>query len=270
MKKLALTLTALCALAALVYAGPEHSTAKEMKEVAPTVAAPACHDWSGFYVGGFGGYKFGNIDTDLDPNGDWDLFPADRDSIRSNAPGDLDTSGAEAGALIGFNWQFHNCWVLGFEADGGYLWLRDSNSSGTFSNPLASDKSIETSFKTTYLFTVAPRIGYSIGNWLPYVTGGLAVGDLQFDQRLHNATSANAGPYTSGGSVEETHAGWMVGGGLQYAFNSRWSVRAQYQYVDLGSVDFQAPGSVGFTTFSTHNRASLTEHNASFAIIYGF
>jgi opacity protein-like surface antigen len=61
----------------------------------------------------------------------------------------------------------------------------------------------------------------------------------------------------------------MVGGGLQYAIADHWSVRAQYQYVDLGSVSFdsaffEAPAYTG------HHEASLKEHNASFAIIYGF
>jgi outer membrane immunogenic protein len=265
MKKTTLTLALLFAVSALIYAGPEAISGKEMKQVAPV--PPPCFNWTGFYAGAFGGYKFASVDVSFIPDGAWDGFPADQDAIRSHGPGDLNTSGGELGGLLGYNYQWR-CWVFGVEADGGYLWLRDSYDSGTFPAVIATDKSIQSAFRTHYLFTFAPRIGYSFGKWLPYVTGGLAVGDFEFEQRLHNV-SPN-GVYFSEGDEDETHAGWMVGGGLQYALNERWSVRGQYQYIDLGSITFREPGSAGFDAFSTTNGASLHEHNASFAIMYHF
>ena len=57
---------------------------------------------------------------------------------------------------------------------------------------------------------------------------------------------------------------------MQYALNAHWSVRFQYEFIDLGSVSFDSPGSAGFVDFSTHNRADLREHNASFALMYKF
>ena len=271
MKQLSLLFVAVCTsclLALSTFAGPEAlPSGKEMKQVAP-VPPPPCFDWSGFYVGAFGGYKFAQVDTDLDATGDWDFFPLDQANIQDHAPRDLDTGGGEAGGLIGYNFQWR-CWVLGLEADGGYLWLRNSESSGTFSNPLATDKSIQSAFRTHYLFTLGPRFGYAFGNLLPYVTGGLAVGDFDFEQRLHNVFPN--GPYRSEGETEDTRVGWMVGGGLQYALTTHWSIRGQYQYIDLGDVSFDADGNPAiFVGFSTHNRASLREHNASFALMYKF
>ena len=32
----------------------------------------------------------------------------------------------------------------------------------------------------------------------------------------------------------------MVGGGLQYALTDHWSVRAQYQFIDLRDLDFDS------------------------------
>ncbi|HEV2046311.1 MAG TPA: outer membrane beta-barrel protein [Chthoniobacterales bacterium] len=274
MKKFALLLTVVCAFYALAYAGPEPLPyyGKEMKEVAPA-PAPTCFNWSGFYVGGFGGYKFAAVNTTLELNGAWEnpILAGDVNKMEGHAPDNLDTSGAEAGGLLGYNYQW-NCWVFGIEADGGYLWLRNSEDSGTFDNfvHLGEPKSIQTAFRTHYLFTVAPRFGYALGRWLPYVTGGLAVGDLDFEQRLHSTVRDPQGlPYRTAGEVTDTRVGWMVGGGLQYAITDHWSVRAQYQYTDLGDVDFQAPGTPS-VDFSSHNSASLKEHNASFAIIYKF
>jgi outer membrane immunogenic protein len=266
MKKTTLTLALLFAVSALIYAGPEAISGKEMKQVAQ-VPPPPCFNWTGFYAGAFGGYKFASVSTDLQPNHAYDsTFTDDFKSVDN-----LDTSGGEVGGLLGYNYQWR-CWVFGIEADGGYLWLRDSFDSRTFTPADTSftDKSIQQAFRTHYLFTFAPRIGYAFGKWLPYVTGGLAVGDFQYESRLHNVFGSPDGPYSSGDSVDETHAGWMLGGGLQYALTEHWSVRGQYQYIDLGSLDFQSPGSVGFTDFATHNSASLHEHNASFAIMFRF
>jgi outer membrane immunogenic protein len=203
------------------------------------------------------------VNTDLDLGGEWDLFPADRDLVIAKSPDNLDNDGAELGGLLGYNYQWR-CWVLGLEADGGYLWARDSADSGIFSEPNLLDKHVRTSFKTRYLLTIAPRIGYACGRWLPYVTGGLAVGDLDFSQEIRTPDS----DFRQGGSTDNTNAGWMVGGGLQYALTDHWSIRGQYQYIDLGDVDFSSAGNTVPTT--GFHRAELTEHNVSFAVMYKF
>ena len=69
--------------------------------------------------------------------------------------------------------------------------------------------------------------------------------------------------------MNETHAGWFVGGGLEYALTDHWRVRGQYQYIDLGDVGFKYTNAAN-TDYITKGSAGLTEHNASFAIIYGF
>lgn len=280
MNRSLLTFSISIALGALVYAGPEPlPSGKEMKQVAP--APPPCPTWAGFYVGGFGGYKFGATDIDLDLEGSWNgpspSDPFDKETIEPTAPNDLDTSGAELGGLIGYNFQL-NRWVFGVEADGGYLWLRNSDNTGTFTVPATGDLyNVATSFKTHYLFTFAPRIGYAFCNWMPYVTGGLAVGDIDFEQRINQFDQFLAGRhlFNEGGSVTETNLGWMVGGGLEYKLASHWSIRAQYQFIDLGSVDFDSrgfspPPFPNASGYIGNHELELREHNASFAIIYSF
>jgi len=65
------------------------------------------------------------------------------------------------------------------------------------------------------------------------VTGGLAVGDLEFEQDVDFP-----GLRSEGGHHSQTNAGWMVGGGLQYAQTDLWSLRGQYQFIDLSDIDF--------------------------------
>src|SRR5437764_1975178 len=272
MRKLTLTLSILCGMAALAYAGPETlPSGKEMKAVAPM--PPACPNWSGFYVGGFGGYKFSVVNTDLQSS---EFFHAHGEPaatlLEQHAPDDLNNSGGELGGLIGFNYQCHT-WVFGAEGAGGYLWARDSDNSGVFAVPPGTDAFvIDSSFKTHYLATFGPRIGYAFCNWLPYVTGGLAIGDLDYEQ---NYTDLGRLPFTffSRGRETDTNLGWMIGGGLEYALTNHWHLRGQYQYIDLGSIDFNetSEGTLqGAGLFTTHHSAELREHNASFAIIYKF
>ena len=170
-----------------------------------------------------------------------------------------------SGGLIGYNYEFTNRWVVGLEAAGGYLWLRDSEGSGIFHTPAVGNFDITTSFKTHYLVTIGPRIGYAFCRWLPYVTGGLAIGDLELFQQIHGHTYF----FDEGGSQTETNVGWMVGGGLEYAITAHWSARMQYQYIDLDDIDFDhRSGPLG--NFIGNSEASLREHNVSGAIIYKF
>src|SRR5690348_13016549 len=119
MKTATLTLTLGCALASLIYAGPEPlPSGKEMKQVAPA-PPPECPNWAGFYIGGFGGYKFPPTNVDLDLGGNWNgpsiADPFDKNFIEPLVPDNLDTSGAEVGGFIGYNFQW-NRWVFGVEA----------------------------------------------------------------------------------------------------------------------------------------------------------
>src|SRR5207248_6785910 len=178
MKNLTLSFAALCALCVLAYAGPEplSSGGKEMKELAP--APPPCPNWTGFYVGISGGYKYGVIDPSIHVTED---ESTDARAIEAHGSEDLNTSGAELGGLIGYNFQWNN-WVLGLEAAGGYLWLRDSSAINFTVGGTLPTYEVDASFKTHYLVTVAPRIGYAFCHWMPYVTGGLAVGDIDYSQ----------------------------------------------------------------------------------------
>ena len=56
---------------------------------------------------------------------------------------------------------------------------------------------------------------------MPYVTGGLAVGDVEANQR------GFAG-------VHDTSAGWTAGAGIEAALAGNWSAKLEYLHVDLG------------------------------------
>jgi outer membrane immunogenic protein len=277
-KTIALALAILTlALSRTSFAGPEpiSDAGKDMKQVVPTESCGM--NWTGFYVGAFGAYTRTLVDADTRPNGLWDTqFPEGRDAIEAAEVHDLDHNGAEAGGLIGYNYQWHN-WVFGAEAAGGYVWSRTSNSVSDI--PVAGDPvdayDLNTQFQTRYLFTAGPRIGYSFCRWMPYVTGGVAVGGIDFHQQVVNilAPIAVGESFRDDSSKEDTRVGWMVGGGLEYALTNHWHLRGQYQYMDLGSTDYTSAGAgtiFNSPAFTIHHDIELREHNASLALIFQF
>ncbi len=73
---------------------------------------PAPWSWTGFYIGGNGGYSWGNWDsTSLTA-----IFPGPGGTLVNSASPNV--QGAIAGGQIGYNWQISPQWLAGVEADG--------------------------------------------------------------------------------------------------------------------------------------------------------
>jgi len=88
---------------------------------------------------------------------------------------------------------------------------------------------------------------------MPYVTGGLAVGNIR-----------TTGPLVAG--IDQTNAGWTVGGGVEFALVANWTAKIEYLYVDLGSANCGA--ACGFAPGG--NTVSLTSNIVRGGINYRF
>ncbi|MGA7488429.1 MAG: outer membrane protein [Xanthobacteraceae bacterium] len=148
--------------------------------------------WSGFYLGINGGGGWGTSQ--------WD------------GVGNFDLSGGVIGGTVGYNWQV-NQFVLGAEGDVDWSGIKGTTT-------VLCPTGCET--RNKWLATARGRLGYAFDRFLPYVTGGLAVGDI----------TASV-PILPGGSI--TNAGWTAGVGLEVGVVSNVSVKAEYLYVDLGN-----------------------------------
>ena len=162
---------------------------------APPPQATPLYNWSGFYLGINGGGGWG------------------RSWWQSQSTG-IDLSGAQVGGTAGYNVQFGNA-VLGLEGD--LDWSNLKGTSGTVACPGCSTSD-------SWLSTVRGRAGYAFGGVMPYITGGLAVGDIR----------ASA-PGFAGAST--TNPGWTLGGGIEIALPGNWSAKAEYLHVDLGKLN---------------------------------
>ena len=160
------------------------------------VYAPA-YNWSGFYLGINGGGGWG------------------RSTWTTTGP--FDTSGGLVGGTIGYNYQMNQV-VLGVEGALDWANINGSTSTGCTS---ATGTGCQTS--NNWLGTVRGRLGYAADRFMPYITGGAAFGDIKA-----------SGPGLTG--TDTTNAGWTLGGGIEFAIAGHWTAKAEYLYVDLGSV----------------------------------
>src|SRR6516164_2055703 len=153
---------------------------------------PNLYSWTGFYLGINGGGGWGSSQ--------WD------------GVGQFGLSGGFIGGTIGYNWQILR-FLIG--AEGDVEWSDIRGTTTTFC-PLGCTT------HNYWLATVRGRLGYTFDRFLPYVTGGLAVGDI-------NASI----PGFPGGSI--SNAGWTIGAGLEVGVLPNISLKAEYLFVDLAS-----------------------------------
>ncbi|MFS8037304.1 outer membrane protein [Xanthobacter sp. AM11] len=144
----------------------------------------------------------------------------------------VDPSGWFAGGQLGYNYQFANNVVAGIEADlqGGDITAGTAGLSSTLD----------------VFGTVRGRLGYAVGPVLPYVTGGFAWGNNSIDYL--------------GLSQSNTHTGWTVGAGIEYALTNHWTVKTEYLYTDLGAKSYDNIGT----------DAGVNAHTAKIGVNYKF
>lgn len=207
MKKILIT-TALLLAPVMANASDLPSKAK-----APASTTPESMDWRGFYAGVSAGKVSVNssyIDTDAWWNNAGDRY-------------DTDSNSAAAFVNAGYNLQAGRV-IFGAEADIGTL-----NASRT-TVPEYYEYDPDAYYKTSIhsLGSVRARLGFDLGAALLYVTGGVAFGKInrEVSSGLESVIPADDNGW---------EAGLAVGGGMEYALDDKWTVRAEGTYYDFDS-----------------------------------
>ena len=73
-----------------------------------------------------------------------------------------------------------------------------------------------------------------MNNWLIYGTGGVAVANLKINETFASTSAAGLAGETI--SATKTKAGWVAGGGVEFALNNKMSVRAEYLYLKINNI----------------------------------
>jgi outer membrane immunogenic protein len=154
------------------------------------------YDWTGFYIGINGGWGWGRTFWD-EPGSSSGFFGLD---------------GGLFGGTAGFNLQKGPV-VFGIEGT-----IDATNIRGMAMSPNCPSCSTA----NTYLGTVDGRVGYAASNFLPYIKGGVAFGNIQ----------QKVGGFPG---TDDSKVGWNVGGGLEWAATRQLSLKVELNHIDLGS-----------------------------------
>ena len=217
MKKLimAVVLAALGIGSALAADLPPKSPPPPYRPPPPVVTM---FNWTGFYVGIHGG-------ADWFENR-WGA-PLTANNIAGGCPGCPVPVGVNSGTSwlvggqIGANYQISSMVVVGIEGEGSWTGLKSQNVSLFI--PPSLDKT-----KTDAIGTVAARLGVAWDRSLWYLKGGGAWAHSKY------TTTLVAAPATDAQSASDTRWGWVAGAGVEWAFFDNWSVKVEYEHIDLG------------------------------------
>jgi opacity protein-like surface antigen len=182
----------------------------------PSVAFADSGEWTGFYIGANGGYASDTMDIAGSPP------PA--------GPPTQDMEGGLLGATVGFNWQTGSPLVLGIEADLAFAHMEDTVRDGTY---LVEGGEISS------FGTLRARVGWSFGQWLPYITAGYMWNDVEQSFSCPDDAAVPFGfcrPVGLGGhgapggfnlKGSATQSGIIYGAGIEFAIDGHWSVKIE-------------------------------------------
>lgn len=163
--------------------------------------------FKGFYVGAHAGFgQFTSHQNDLSG------FLTDNSSWTTTE------SGFTGGVTVGYNWQ-RGCHVLfGIEAD----WAWGEMEAKTTDEPFGTPGTWSTTLNQ--YGTLRTRTGLVFDNLLLYVTGGLAVAEIDLN-------------IASGGAVfsaSDTRWGWTTGVGTELILANNVTLKSEVLYMDFG------------------------------------
>jgi outer membrane immunogenic protein len=215
--------SAVLAVGVLLAAAAGPATAADLGRYPAPIAdplppAPVGTTWSGIYIGG-------NLGAAFDPNNVSIKDLSEEQDLSLKFSNDTELIG---GAQVGYNWQIGS-WVVGIEGD------------------------FDFAENINYLASARGRLGWALGDWLFYGTGGVAFIDTDNDFVV---VSADNGPisFTNG----ESDTGFVVGGGIDYKVAPHLSLGLEGLYYDFGS---------DTTRLSAGNEPFVLEEDQDFAVV---
>jgi outer membrane immunogenic protein len=217
--------TSAAAAALLASAGIAHADGMPGGPVA--YERPAL--WTGLYAGGEFGWqhegwkgRIAGADPGDDVGGDFTSFNSSRDVVA-------------AGLFLGAQYQFGSI-VLGAEVDLFGLQFdrpheQPEGRGNCEDNVVDGDVAQKCYGRITNMITFGPRLGWAAGNWMPYVTGGWASGNVNNRFLNPDGTTFQQG--------DKRQNGWFAGGGLDWKLSRHAVVGIEYRHTDLGTATVQ-------------------------------
>jgi outer membrane immunogenic protein len=216
-------------------------------------ARPTYFSWEGFYAGGHLSYS--SLQSDFSgatqPQVAYVLrnstILAEMNPDQWPVLGSRATNSAGVGGFVGYNFQWDNA-IIGMELNYTHTSLNAAAPSSSLTRSQVVSGAINDvtldasgSLNVTDVATTRARLGWAIGNFMPYATLGLAFG--RADEAIStNVTVVQRDPVTKlvigiipfSDSQAKNGAylyGFSGGGGLDFALTQNIFARAEYEYI---------------------------------------
>jgi outer membrane immunogenic protein len=183
------------------------SAADLPRKAVPYAPAYYAPVWSGFYAGVNAGYGWATFDNE---------FGTDK------------MKGFVGGGQLGYNWQLGS-FVLGVEGDFQYSGQKITETAVIGGTTFTGEEKVQ------WFGTARGRLGYAFDSVMIYGTGGAAWSSFKASVSALGLTA----------STDTTKMGWTAGGGVEWMFLPRWSVKAEYLYIDSGTTSLTVAGVTG-------------------------
>jgi outer membrane immunogenic protein len=181
-------------------------------------ATASVYDWTGVYVGAFGGGGYGNHNVN-NVNGSAVPF--------ADYTANYSSTGGVAGGEIGYNWQSGSL-VVGVAGNLAWTGIKgnDANqfNAGNFPGVTAIDAD---NLRWTGALLVSA--GYAVDRWLLYFEGGYAFGSIQHT----NTASPRVSGFPLVDTFNVTASGLTGGGGIAYAVTNNIIAKFDYRYTNF-------------------------------------
>lgn len=221
--------------------------------------ASGIEDWHGFYLGLNAGGAWNTTCNTWTANGPLVNTAAFNNR---NCPNNGVFVG---GGQIGYNFQY-NAWVWGFSLDYEAWGSKNRSRTLTYSGAGLPNGTYDFSGKINPdgFLILGPRLGYAVGNLLPYVRVGAVFSSGSHDvMATYTPTGAAAPTASFTGSKNSSSTGFGASLGFEYALPEQWSFKMEYTYMSFSKgsnsgVNCTPAGAAcnafaGFTLDSIHN-----------------
>lgn len=226
MKKLLIASTMLVSLSVTAFAADLRTSPSAI----PAVAQMAVGNWTGFYAGAHAGWLGSSHNTFVGDFGGAAI--GGTDAIIAS----YSRSGFNGGLYGGLNVQMQQL-VLGLEADIGFgpgakvtsPSLPFSNSNGGAANAGGVRDGLN------WNGHVRTRVGFAMGQFMPFIAAGLAFGEQRIGNVVTPATTAGATLFSTRNIMRY---GYSLGAGAEFMFTRNLIGRVEYLFDDYGSSRF--------------------------------
>jgi outer membrane immunogenic protein len=230
-------------LGVLALASPALAADLPYAKAPPAVAS--VYDWTGVYVGAFGGGGYGNHNVN---NATGQAVPF------ADFSANYSSTGGVAGGDIGYQWQSGSL-VVGIEGDLAWTGIK-GNDSVQFNNGNFPGVGAVDADNLRWTGALIVKAGYAVDRWMLYFDGGYAFGSIQ-----HTNTPL-VGPVDT---FNVTGNGLTGGGGIAYAVTNNVIAKIDYRYTSFNGYNrpgnavtgLTVNGQLPYSTVSTYSVVTL-------------